>query len=370
MADDTFHCPHCKAMLRYSTGLQPGTVVRCPQCKDTFPVPALGAAPDSATATPPTPPAPDSDAGGEVTTEPGARRRPSRITDEPSAPRDRDRRYPDDDDEDHPRYHDDYRKRDPDGPLSNQYTIDLNRWFSYGAAHYTAILGPAVGFMAILIGITIGLSFLGSFMELALGTPFLNLGVSLVNQVFITPLFQAGLAYVCLRQLDGRPWTFADFFAGFRGRFLGNIIINSLLMNLVMAPIFGLYVGAVVALTKQAPEIALGFLAMIAVLAIASIYFITRLFYFSLPLILDRGFNAIDAIKGSWTLSEGHFWGLFGMSLLLGLIGAAGICACYIGGLFSIPFMVIVQMAGYMDVAGIDPPLRRPAPIQQWRENG
>jgi hypothetical protein len=366
MAIDTFHCPECGAMLRHSTNLRPGAEVRCPHCHNTFPAPGDGPAPTASAGSAP----PPASTGLEVTTEPGAGLPPSRITNEPLEERDVRRRFADEDDEDYPRSRDEGRRRDPDAPLSNDYTIDLNRWFTYGGAHYTAILGPAAGFVAIFVGISIGLSFVGTIMQMVSGVPLINLGPTVVNQVLIAPLFNAGLAYVCLRQLDGRPWTFADFFAGLRGRYFGNVILNSILMNVLLAPAFGFYMAGIVALTQQAPEFALGFFSA-ALFAIAvSIYFITRLFYFSLPLILDRGFGVIDAIKGSWTLSENHWWGLILMGILLGLIGMSGLCACYVGALFSLPFATIVQMAGYMDVAGIDPPLRRPAPTQQWRENG
>ena len=36
MAINTFPCPHCQALLRYSTDLPLGTTVRCPQCGQPF----------------------------------------------------------------------------------------------------------------------------------------------------------------------------------------------------------------------------------------------------------------------------------------------------------------------------------------------
>src|ERR1700676_5490917 len=80
MAIDTFHCPGCQAMLRYSTDLEPGTEVRCPQSQQTFAAPERTASSSAA--------APGADAGRESTTEPGAGPGPSPITDERSAPRD------------------------------------------------------------------------------------------------------------------------------------------------------------------------------------------------------------------------------------------------------------------------------------------
>jgi hypothetical protein len=353
-------------MLRYSPDLQAGAKVRCPHCQSTFAAPGDGSSPSEADDTP----QPSEGSGQEITTEPTPVRPSSRVTDEPLDERDLRRRFADEEDEDYPRFRDEGRRRDPDAPLSNDYTIDLNRWFAFGTAHYSAILGPAAGFVAIYIGISIGLSFVGTFLQMALNLPLVNLGPSVANQVLIAPLFNAGLAYVCLRQLNGERWTFADFFAGLRGRYFGNVILNSILMNLLFAPAFACYAGAIFAMTQQKSELALGFLGGVIVALLATVYFVTRLFYLSLPLILDRDFGVMDAIKGSWKLSEGHFWGLFGMGLLLGLIGVSGVCLCYIGSLLSLPFMMIVQMAGYLDIAGIDPPLRRPAPAQQWRENG
>jgi hypothetical protein len=319
---------------------------------------AAGDAPPGPTAT-----------GQEITTEPTAPRPSSGITEEPLDERDLGR-FADEDDGDYPGYRDDGRRRDPDAPLSNDYAIDLNRWFAYGSAHYTAILGPAAGFTAIYIGISIALGFVGTFLQMAVDVPLFNFGPTLANHVLIEPLFSAGLAYVCLRQLGGRPWTFADFFAGLRGRYFGSVILNSVLLSLLYVPALGFYAGAAFAFAEEAVQIGLGLLAAMVLAFLAVIYFAVRLSFFSLPLILDRDVSVLNALKGSWALSADHFWGLFGMWLLLLVIGFAGVLACYVGALFSLPFAALVHMAGYLLVAGIDPPLRKPVPTQLWRENG
>jgi len=91
-----------------------------------------------------------------------------------------------------------------------------------------------------------------------------------------------------------------------------------------------------------------------------AIFLLVRVGMFGELLIFDRGYGAIDAIKGNWELTEGHFCILFAFMLLLGLINLAGALLCCVGLLFSFPFTIIVTTAGYLLIAGTRPPLERP----------
>ncbi len=376
MPADTFQCPQCQAKLKYSSSLQPGTTVRCPQCQNTFPIPDPEA--PAGETTQPLAPSPAT-GRDEVTSEPGARPRPERITDDPYEPRDQDRdrdrdrsrRYPDDDD-DYPRPpRDDYGERGPDVPLSNRYEADLGKWFNIASAHYSAILGLMICFLLIWIGGEFALSFMGAILNEVTKFPFASVPLSLLLSLLLRPALMAGLVAVCLKQLDGRRWTFGDFFTGFHGRVYGKFLTVTLLYFLLAIPANIPAIGGLVVLgLRGPPELAFGLIAVALVISLVGIYFFLRLFFFVPPLILDRGFGPIEAIKGSWTLTEGHFWSLFGTYLLLALIGSVGCCACYIGGLFSIPFVALTYTACYLDIAGIDPPLPRPDSRSQWRENG
>ncbi len=368
MAVETFHCPECRALLRYSNDLVPGTMVRCPQCQQAFAVPDADAAPAPAAADPT---GPD---GGAITGEPGAARQSSQFTDDRGEEREPRRRYPDDD-EDYPRPpRDEYGDRDIDAPLSNRYQMDLGKWFNIGAAHYSSVLGLVICFLLICAVDIIAVTVVGLFTVRATQIPASDYPLTFLNDIFITPALLAGLVAVALKQLDGRPWTFADFFAGFQGRFYGKILLNSVIMNLMMLPPnIALFLLMNVSMTPTSPmpvEMLLGILAFAVLYCLVAIYFFVRLFYFSVPLIMDRRLSAIDAIKGSWTLSSDHFWPLFGTYLVLSLLAGVGAVACYVGALFTIPLSLLVYVAGYLDMAGIDPPLPRPYRGDRWRENG
>ena len=74
-----------------------------------------------------------------------------------------------------------------------------------------------------------------------------------------------------------------------------------------------------------------------------------RLFLFAPAIVFDRRhLGAIDAIKANWQLTRGHFWGLFGVSLLLGLMNVGGAMACYVGLLFTVPYTLLILTAGYL----------------------
>ncbi len=57
-------------------------------------------------------------------------------------------------------------------------------------------------------------------------------------------------------------------------------------------------------------------------------------------------------MKANWELTRGHFWGLFGVSLLLGLIILGGVLACLIGALFALPYTMLILNAGYLLITG------------------
>jgi hypothetical protein len=66
-------------------------------------------------------------------------------------------------------------------------------------------------------------------------------------------------------------------------------------------------------------------------------------------LIIDRKLGALDAIKANATLTQGHFFGWLGIALLFGLILAAGVVACCIGILFTIPLYYCLMTAAYLE---------------------
>ena len=96
-------------------------------------------------------------------------------------------------------------------------------------------------------------------------------------------------------------------------------------------------------------------LGVLGALALPFLYVHLRLF-FALPLILDRNFSAGEAISASWRLTRGHFLSLLGLHItFLGLL-FLGFALCYVGVWFVLPYITLAAAAGYLLVAGTEPP--------------
>ena len=343
MAVETFNCPQCQVKLRRSAQLQPGARVQCPRCSTQFSVPPVEEAVP--------PPAP---VGPAIGAEAGERERDDLVATGPRAGEDRLSTGYDpgkgpyggtEGGEDYPSL----RSSEPD-LLSHEYTIDLNVWLAYAREHWGAILGPAVGYqvLLIIIGQVLGL----------IPLPF-----GLVAQLFVMPPLNAGLTIVCLAQLKGKRWEFGDFFGGFG--FYSQTLGLTLLSGLLAVGFLGVPAGGLFALALTvsnggaAPPVeqVLGLTGALAVLLVPYLYLSLRLNFFALALILDRNLGAIEAMKGSWKLTEGHFWGLLGTSIVLAGIYLGGFALCCVGALFAVPFIALVQTAGYLLVAGTQRPV-------------
>jgi hypothetical protein len=346
MALDTYPCPACNATLRGSPHLQPGDLVQCPKCRTQFAVPEpgpdTGLAPDR-----PTPRTEEPARPGDFSEAPErAWPRFSEAQDEYAEGRPPRLGY--EEDEDYPRRRTDYR---PPADLSSEYTIDLGLWFRYATAHWGSVLGPAIGFLI-----------LSQLISLALG--FVPCGGLL--QIVIMPPLQAGMTIVCLAQLKGRHWTFGDFFSGFQswGALVGNALLIGVifLACLVPAGIIAVVVAVAASNAGQGPDVG-----VVAALVVAGllyllglVYVLLRMSFFSVPLIIDRNYGPWEAIQGSWALTRGHFWGLLGVSLVVGLINLGGLLLLLVGALFTAPLTTLVETAGYLLVAGTRPPLPEP----------
>jgi hypothetical protein len=330
---ETLACPECGAKLRPSEHLPPGALVQCPRCSHSFPTPAV--APLSA---------PGAAGGGQevdYTPAPPARRA---------------------DDVDRGAAEDQHVRRDPaaagkwdderlagKGPvrrprrlegLSNQYTIDASEWLRLAAAHWGAVLGPMIGFLILSQVIQLLLSAIPVVGGLVSSVVGLGLG--------------AGLWVVALAQLRGRPWTFNDFFTGFQ--YLGALFVNGLLVGLlVLATAIPAIVAGFVAAGADDDAARAVAIAVAVVAALPAVYVGVRAGSFGQLLIIDRGCEAVEALKGSWALTSGHFWGILGISLLLLLINLLGVLLLIVGVLFTYPLTVLAFAAGYMLIVGDRP---------------
>ncbi len=56
------------------------------------------------------------------------------------------------------------------------------------------------------------------------------------------------------------------------------------------------------------------------VLALVPLFYVSLRLYFASLLCVDRGLPVLEALKGSWTLTQGNFWGMSGFFMLWGLL--------------------------------------------------
>ena len=68
---------------------------------------------------------------------------------------------------------------------------------------------------------------------------------------------------------------------------------------------------------------------------------------FTQALIIDKGMDFRTAMKTSWKMVHKHWWHVFGLVVVMGLLNLAGFCLCCVGLLFTLPAGVAVLMFAY-----------------------
>ncbi len=109
-------------------------------------------------------------------------------------------------------------------------------------------------------------------------------------------------------------------------------------------------------IVKGSPDFDVETLAILGVLCVMmGTYFVVRLSYFAVPLIVDRRFGAVEALQGSWRLTGGHLGALVLVCLVFGVAGVIGLALGGVGYLLGFPLLCLTYSAGYLAALGESP---------------
>jgi len=225
-----------------------------------------------------------------------------------------------------------------ESPQANPYTnqapaqattgqFDIGQAISDGWAAMTANAGVAIG-GTVVVGL---LSVLAA--------------ITIIGYFVLLPVLAYGMLRLLLNITDGEG-DINDIFSGFQnyGSVLGSMLMFMLIMIVVMIGVS--LPGMVLAGVGGALELpALAVLGQMINLVIT--YAITPRLYFGPFFIADQGVGGLDALKMSWKATREQKLMSFILLLVTGIIGFAGVIACGVGLLFSLPLSYIIWTAAY-----------------------
>ena len=192
--------------------------------------------------------------------------------------------------------------------------------------------------------------------------------VNMLLQIFLVPLVQgpltAGFYFLILKVIREQTVGVGDLFAGFQSCFAPAYLVmmlTTLVTSLCFLP-FNWFCNSKLApvleqmqhtqpdqmkdLFRQMFEIFLNSSPVFFLCCLPAIFFAVN-WIFALPLVADRQMDAGAALKTSWKQVLRHWWQIFGLVVLVGLLNVAGLLLCCVGLLFTIPLGMAATMVAY-----------------------
>jgi hypothetical protein len=220
--------------------------------------------------------------------------------------------------------------------LAKDYNLDIGSCISRSWALVKKNFWPVVGITFLIMMIPQLLNQAFSIFtrpiikEMVVSHSFSATGIFIILLTWIiampiSSVFIGGLMKYYLKLIRGENATMSDAFSGFSSA-LGPLALLGLVQG------FLVLVGFVFCL-------------------IPGIYLATA-WYFATPLVIDRGMNFWDAMEFSRKVVSKHWFAVFGLMLVAGLVAMAGLLACGIGILVTMPIGLVALMYGYDDIFG------------------
>jgi len=178
---------------------------------------------------------------------------------------------------------------------------------------------------------------------------FLLVPVLILVLLLASAYLMGGSYYSAFKQLRGERIELRDLFSG--GRYFPRMVGALLLIGV------------------------LGILG--AMLCVIPAFIVGGLFFFTLPLIVDRNLGVLEAMRASRELTQQNLFMFTLFAFVVSLLSSLGAYACYVGLLVSYPLLFTITVVAYRDCFGVPgarsfalptppPPPNYGAPPPQW----
>ena len=238
------------------------------------------------------------------------------------------------------------------------------------ADDYQLDIGGCIGRGWTLLKENFGLLFVGVLIYLLIEGAIAGLGsipiigplFSIANLFIIGPLM-GGVFYLFLQAIRGQAVGIGDVFAGFRRAFLQlflGYLVPALLAGLCLLPLIVLLMIDILRLAATAHgaspdpkmivqvfETQLPLVLTVFLVCLIPVIYLQVSWSFTLPLIIDKQLDFWTAMKTSWRMVGKHWWLVFGLFILMGLLNLVGMLLCCIGMLFTVPIGLGAMMYAY-----------------------
>ena len=262
--------------------------------------------------------------------------------------------------------------------LAGDYSLDIGRCFSRGWQLFTNNFGALIVPLLLLIVVYVVAS---GMIQLILGGVGVNRLPFAQRQYIITPIYLilnalvlgpilGGFYYIYLAVIRGRPGDVSELFIGFK-RFFPDLFLGKLVTGIALSVCMFPY--SIINANRMAPLMdriqqnptsiqpqelfsqmfsTFGATAPIFLACMIPITYLSVNWIFTLPLIVEKQMGFWTAMKTSWKMVHKHWFHVFGLVVLMGLLNIAGLCACCVGLLVTVPFGVAALMFAYEDIFG------------------
>jgi len=203
--------------------------------------------------------------------------------------------------------------------VARDFVLDIGACIFRGWALVRSDLWPMVGTTALVLLLLAAAAAVSSESRSVGQVRFTT---SVLSILLSGPLL-GGLYLYLLKRIRGERVRTETAFAGFR-RSLPQLFLASFVKEVLTM---------------------LGF----ACLLLPGIYLVIA-WWFTLPLIIDKGLEFWPAMRLSRRVITKHWWKFLGFFLALGLLNLAGLMACLVGMLFTLPITYSAVMYAYEDV--------------------